>query len=82
MSEGADRLDAAFPVAASIALDLVRRPEVSDAWLRPSCLPEMTVGALACHLGRQTVRAAELLPAAADVAPLESADAHYARAAW
>ena len=82
MSEGLDRLDTAFPVAASIALDLVRRPEVSDAWLRPSSLPKMSVGALACHLGRQTVRAAELLPAATDVAPLDSADAHYARAAW
>lgn len=82
MGEGVDRLDAAFPVAASIALDLVRRSEVADAWFRPSCLPEMSVGALACHLGRQAVRAAELLPVGTGVAPLESADDHYARAAW
>lgn len=82
MSEGVDRLDNAFPVAASIALDLLRLPEVAEAWLRPSCLPEMSVGALACHLGRQPVRAAEVLPAATEVAPLDSADDHYARAAW
>ena len=48
----------------------------------PSVLPKMSVGALACHLGRQVVRAVELLPMATDVPPLESADAHYHRAAW
>lgn len=42
----------------------------------------MSVGALSCHLGRQAVRAAELLVVAADVPPLESADAHYISAAW
>lgn len=77
-----DRLDAAFPVAASIALELIRRPEVSDRWLRPSALPKMSVGALACHLGRQTVRAAELLPVVTDAPPLDSADEHYHRAPW
>ena len=78
----ADRLDAAFPVAASIALELIRRPEVSDRWLDPSALPKMSVGALACHLGRQTVRAAELLPVVTDAPPLDSADEHYHRAPW
>ncbi len=77
-----DRLDGPFPVAASIALDLIRRPEVSDRWLGQSALPKMSVGALACHLGRQTVRAAELLPVVTDVPPLDSADEHYRRAAW
>lgn len=43
---------------------------------------EDVVGALACHLGRQVVRAAELLPVATDVPPLDSVDAHYGRAAW
>jgi len=78
----ATRLDGAFPTAAAIALELIRRPEVHDRWTRPSALPEMSVGALACHLGRQAVRAAELLPVATDVAPLDSADEHYRRAAW
>jgi hypothetical protein len=48
----------------------------------PSALPKMSIGTLACHLGRQVVRAAELLPVATDVPPLESVDAHYHRAAW
>ena len=77
-----DRLDAAFLRAASISLELIGRLEVSDGWQRPSALPKMSVGALACHLGRQTVRAAELLPVETDVAPLDSAAAHYDRAAW
>ena len=82
MNERIDRLDTAFPIAAAIALELIRQPEVSEQWLRPSALPKMSVGALACHLGRQVVRAADLLPAASDVPPLDDADAHYARAAW
>jgi hypothetical protein len=82
VDDRADRLDSAFPIAADLALDLVGRTEVSDRWLGPSALPQMSVGALACHLGRQAVRAAELLPVATDVPPLDSADAHYHRAAW
>jgi hypothetical protein len=78
----ADRLDSVFPVAAMIALALIRRPEVTERWDQPSALPKMSVGALACHLGRQPMRAVELLPVASDVPPLESADEHYARAAW
>jgi hypothetical protein len=78
-----DRLDAAFPGAAAVALDqLLRRPQVADRWTEPSALPQMSVGALACHLGRQAVVAAELLPATADFPVLGSADEHYARAAW
>ena len=77
-----DRLDAAFLAAGSTALGLIRRSEISDQWAAPSVLPKMSVGALACHLGRQPVRAAELLPVATDVLPLDSADAHYDSAAW
>jgi hypothetical protein len=82
MDERPDRLDTAFLTAATIAHNLVRRAEVADGWQQPSALPKMSVGALACHLGRQPVRAAELLPARTDVRPLDSAQAHYARAAW
>ena len=82
MENRADRLDAVFLVASVVALDLIQRREVRDQWLRPSALPEMSVGALACHLGSQLVRAAELLPMPTDVVPLESAEAHYRRAAW
>lgn len=77
-----DRLDTAFSTAGSIALKLIRRCEVSDHWTSPSALPKMSVGALACHLGRQMVRTAELLPLATNGTPLDSADAHYCRAAW
>jgi len=69
-------------MAATAALGLLRRPEVADQWLTPSALPKMSIGALACHLGRQVVRAAELLPMATKAPPLESVDAHYHRAAW
>jgi hypothetical protein len=75
-------LDVAFPMAAAVALDLIQRDEVRDQWLMPSALPKMSVGALACHLGRQVVRAAELLPTTTDLPSLESVDAHYHRAAW
>lgn len=77
-----DRLDAAFVSAASISLELIRSREVADHWSEPSVLPKMSIGALACHLGRQAVRAAELLPVATDVPPLDSAEAHYNSAAW
>jgi hypothetical protein len=76
------RLDSVFPIAGEVALDLIRRAEVSDQWRQPSALPKMSVGALACHLGRQVVRAAELLPVPTEVPPLDSVDAHYQRAAW
>ena len=53
-----NRLDAVFPVAAAVALDLIQRGEVRDQWVMPSVLPKLSIGALACHLGRQVVRAA------------------------
>jgi len=82
MQNQINRLDAVFPVAAAVALDLIRRDEGREQWLMPSVLPKMSVGALACHLGRQVVRAAELLPMATDDPPLERVDVHYHRAAW
>ncbi|WP_430501639.1 maleylpyruvate isomerase N-terminal domain-containing protein [Micromonospora trifolii] len=82
MSRPVDALDVTFPIAASIALDLIRRPEVTEQWSSPSALPHLSVGGLACHLGRQAVRAAELLPTPSDLPTLESADNHYERAAW
>ncbi|GAA5038958.1 maleylpyruvate isomerase N-terminal domain-containing protein [Actinopolymorpha pittospori] len=82
MRETVDSLDAAFPIAGTIALELIQRTDVSDQWLRPSALLKMSVGALACHLGRQIARAAELLPFTTDVPPLDSVDTHYDRAAW
>ncbi|MEV4121979.1 maleylpyruvate isomerase N-terminal domain-containing protein [Micromonospora sp. NPDC049645] len=82
MSRPVDALDSTFPIAASIALDLIRRPEVSAQWSSPSALPHLSVGGLACHLGRQAVRAAELLPTPTDLPTLDSADDHYEQAPW
>ncbi|MGD0609329.1 MAG: maleylpyruvate isomerase N-terminal domain-containing protein [Streptosporangiaceae bacterium] len=82
MQNPVNRLDALFPAAAAVALDLIQRGEIRDQWVMPSALPKMSIGTLACHLGRQVVRAAELLPMATDIPALESADAHYHRAAW
>jgi len=82
MQNPVNRLDALFPAAAAAALDLIQRGEIRDQWVMPSALPKMSIGTLACHLGRQVVRAAELLPMATDIPALESADAHYHRAAW
>jgi hypothetical protein len=77
-----DSYDDSFVTAAHVALDLVTRPEVAARWEAPSALPEMTVGMLACHLGRQSVRAAELLPVSSSEAPLREAAEHYRRATW
>jgi Mycothiol maleylpyruvate isomerase N-terminal domain len=76
------RFDTVFLTATAVALDLIQRREVGEHWLMASALPKMSVGALACHLGRQVTRAAELLPIATDIPPLESAHEHYHRAAW
>lgn len=90
MEQRVDRLDGAFLTGAAVAAGLVRRAEVAQQWERPSALAKMSVGALACHLGRQVVRAAERVPADTghptpagdDLPTLERADDHYARAAW
>jgi Mycothiol maleylpyruvate isomerase N-terminal domain len=82
VQDSSHRLDAAFLTAAAVALDLVERREVGEQWVMPSVLPKMSVGALACHLGRQVVRAAALLPVVTDVPPLEHVDEHYRRADW
>lgn len=41
-----NRLDAVFPMAAAVALDLIQRDEVRDQWVMPSVLPKMSIGAL------------------------------------
>ncbi len=75
-------LDHWFVLAAGTALDLLERPEVAKRWDDPSALAQMTVGMLACHLGRQVVRTRQLLPQPTDVAPIPEAADHYRRAAW
>lgn len=75
-------LDHTFLTGGHIALDLLVRDEVAATWDAPSLLDRMTVGMLAWHLGRQFVRAHEILPVPASGEPLAEADEHYRRAAW
>ncbi|WP_167006291.1 maleylpyruvate isomerase N-terminal domain-containing protein [Mumia sp. ZJ430] len=77
-----DPRDAAFVTAAHIAAALLTRPEVAAKWGEPSALPRMTVGMLACHLGRQTVAAGDLLGVDGATSPLPDTAEHYRRAAW
>lgn len=74
--------DEVFVAGGRIALDLLERDTVSDRWEEPSVLERMTVGMLACHLGRQFVRAEEILTTPATGQPIPEADEHYRRAAW
>lgn len=73
-----------FLDAAAVTTALLGRPEVAARWTEPSALAEMSVGALAHHLGSQVVSGARGLtdPASAgrgDPIPLVE---HYRRAAW
>lgn len=77
-----DSLDRPFLDAWEVATPLLADPAVGERWSAPSALPAMSVGALACHLGRQTARVAELLGRPSTLPVLDSADEHYARAAW
>ncbi|MCT2588191.1 maleylpyruvate isomerase N-terminal domain-containing protein [Actinophytocola gossypii] len=77
-----ENLDEAFLAGAAVAADLLRTDPVSGGWTEPSALPEMSVGALACHLARQVTRVAELLVTPTTLPVLTSVDEHYARAAW
>lgn len=45
-------LRALYLDSCSTVLDLIGRPEVDEQWSSPSVLPELSVGALAAHLGR------------------------------
>ncbi|WP_253865327.1 maleylpyruvate isomerase N-terminal domain-containing protein [Prauserella halophila] len=55
----------------------VERNRDSDRFLE-----RMTVGMLTCHLGRQLVRAAEILPVPATDPPIDESADHYRRATW
>jgi hypothetical protein len=76
-----DSFDAAFLGAGRTALALIRRDQIRDRWDEPSTLARMSVGMLACHLGRQLERAREILPVAGTGEPIDAAE-HYRRAAW
>ena len=61
--------------AADAALALIAAPQVSAAWEAASALPDLTVGALAAHLGRSITRPALFLdgPDPASPSPVSAA---------
>ncbi|MFE9610017.1 maleylpyruvate isomerase N-terminal domain-containing protein [Streptomyces sp. NPDC006012] len=73
----------AYLGAAEQAVLLLETPEVAASWVRPSALPELTVGGLAGHLASQifSVDSALQEPARPDAPPIPLLD-HYGRAAW
>lgn len=79
---GAPDLRSAYLTAGRSALDLVRQPAVAQSWDRPSALPDMTVGALACHLGSQLLSVRELILASEKPGEPIPLLEHYARARW
>ena len=74
--------DAVFVEGFLVCRELLRDPRTGRRWADPSALPEMSVGALACHLGRQVTRAADLLTMPSTLPVLDSVDEHYRRAPW
>jgi hypothetical protein len=73
---------AAFLTAADSAAALIAEPAVAAAWSQPSALAQMSVGALAAHLGAQVQFAAATL----DQPPPDGAPVglvgHYDRVSW
>ena len=60
-----------------VAIDLVAHPDVGRRWTSPAVLPELSIGALAAHLGRALVTVDAYLEAdvtpAADATTLDAA---------
>jgi len=73
-----------YLLAAESALRLIGRVEVAQQWDRPSALPQMTVGAVAAHLGTQvlTVHAALTTGEGVTREPPVPLLEHYDRVAW
>jgi hypothetical protein len=72
----------AYVGASDAAARFIADPAVGAAWDAPSALPEMSVGALAAHLGRQVVLTADVLAAdPPEQSPISLLE-HYQRSAW
>lgn len=74
----------AYLAAADTAVRQIRDDAVAESWGRASALPEMSVGALACHLAGQVFAVRDLLQQepAPDADPAIPLLEHYRRAAW
>lgn len=72
----------AYLTAADSGMALLARPEVAEAWTRPSALEQWSVGGLAAHLAGQVLNVERVLVLPpSDLRPI-ALDDHYAEAAW
>lgn len=71
-----------FLTMARIAEELLRRPEVADAWQRPSALAEFSVGGLAGHLAFQVLAVRQALTEPEPTHPAVPLLGHYERVEW
>lgn len=71
-----------YLAAAELAVELLLRPEVAEAWEQPSALEKMTVGGLAGHVAYQVFSVADEVAAPASDVPPISLAARYAQAGW
>src|SRR3954470_24690201 len=76
------RSDEVFLSGARIAGSLIEHSQVRDRWTDPATLPRMTVGMLACHLGKQLLHTRTLVVTSGDGDLLPSAIEHYRRVRW
>ena len=72
----------AYLVATDTVIDLLGRPEVAQAWTRPSALAEWTVGGLSGHLAGQVFAGVALVEAEPSQLTPIALDEHYERVTW
>ncbi|MET9630904.1 maleylpyruvate isomerase N-terminal domain-containing protein [Lentzea sp. NPDC006480] len=71
-----------FLATARIALDLIRHPQVTEHWDKPSALPEFGVRGLAGHIGYQILPIPSMIASPINDEPVVGLMEHYARANW
>lgn len=71
-----------FLTTARIALGLLRHPQVTENWDKPSALPEFGVSGLAGHIGYQALPLPSMIATPVGDEPVVSLMEHYARANW
>lgn len=69
----------AFLDAARVVTELIGRRDVGDRWNEPSALSDMTIGALACHLGRGILTPHWYLDMPTPEPPATDASTYFAR---
>lgn len=71
-----------FLTTSRIALGLMRSPQVTEHWEKPSALPEFGVSGLVGHIGYQALPLPAMISAPVGDEPVVSLMEHYARANW